>query len=239
MRCGPELPALMYDSEGIPLFPFYWTSDPRAIKGVHDAQLTAFERETVSFLDNFCRLDTKELLQRETDVDSIVAYLKRMRTVSEDEWLSYLAKSNQKKLEPEALVSPEVQLVVGETDVAKGAKRKKWGEMARSSKALKKNDGSSNQVMDLEAGGSQSSPPQPKGGRVLRGRMTIPVKTAGEDTPTQEGVSKTVKDAVVNDGAEIVVKETEVIKDAVPPPVAAAVSDGDKSSAWGKSFDPV
>ncbi|MCI67165.1 hypothetical protein A2U01_0088423 [Trifolium medium] len=50
-----------------------------------------------------------------------------MRTVSEGDWLSYLAKSKQKKLEPEAAVSPEVQLIVGETYVAKGTKRKKRG----------------------------------------------------------------------------------------------------------------
>ncbi|MCI50796.1 hypothetical protein A2U01_0072040, partial [Trifolium medium] len=35
--------------------------------------------------------------------------------------------------------------------------------MASSSKILKKNDGSSSQVVDLEAGGSQPSSPQPKG----------------------------------------------------------------------------
>ncbi|MCI35294.1 hypothetical protein A2U01_0056515, partial [Trifolium medium] len=52
--------------------------------------------------DSLCRLDTKDLLQRETDVDSIIVYLKRTRTVSEGDWLSYLAKSKQKKLKPEA-----------------------------------------------------------------------------------------------------------------------------------------
>ncbi|MCI59851.1 hypothetical protein A2U01_0081106, partial [Trifolium medium] len=63
MRCGPQLLSLMYDSEGSPLFPFYWTNDPWAIMGVHDAQLTPFERATIAFLDSLCRLDTKELLQ--------------------------------------------------------------------------------------------------------------------------------------------------------------------------------
>ncbi|MCI67411.1 hypothetical protein A2U01_0088670, partial [Trifolium medium] len=82
------------------------------------------------------------------------------------------------------------------------------------------------------------SSPQPKGICALLSRTTIPVNIAGEDTSTQEGVSGTLKDAVVKDAAEIVVKETGAIKDAVPPPVAAAVSVGDKSSAWGKSFDP-
>ncbi|MCI55674.1 hypothetical protein A2U01_0076925, partial [Trifolium medium] len=93
-------------------------------------------------------------------------------------------KSSQKKLEPEALASPEVQLIMGETDVAKGAKRKRRGETARSSKALKKNDGSSSQVVDLEVDGSQPSSPHAKGVRSLRSRTSIPVKTTGEDTLT-------------------------------------------------------
>ncbi|MCI68051.1 hypothetical protein A2U01_0089310, partial [Trifolium medium] len=83
-------------------------------------------------------------------------------------WLSYLAKSKQKKLEPEAVVSPEVQLIVGETDVAKGTKRKKRGDVTKPSKVLKKGSGSSSQVIDLEVGGgSQPSSPQPKGSRAL------------------------------------------------------------------------
>ncbi|MCI29733.1 hypothetical protein A2U01_0050942, partial [Trifolium medium] len=101
MRHGPQLSNLMYDGEGGRLFPFYWNSDPRAIKGVHDAHLTTFERETVAFLDSFCHLDTKDLLQCETNVDSIVEYLKRMKTVSENDWLSYLTKSTQKKDNPD------------------------------------------------------------------------------------------------------------------------------------------
>ncbi|MCI16318.1 hypothetical protein A2U01_0037460, partial [Trifolium medium] len=148
----------------------------------------------------------------------------RMRTVSEGDWLSYLTKSSQKKLEPKALVSPEVQLVVGETDVAKGAKRRRRGETARSSKALKKNNGSSIQVVDLEADGSQPSSPQPKGGRALRSRTSIPVKTTGDDTSTHEGVSGAPKDTTVKDVIENVIKETEAIKDVVPSPVASATA---------------
>ncbi|MCI06463.1 hypothetical protein A2U01_0027523, partial [Trifolium medium] len=134
-----------------------------------------------------------------------------MRTVSEGDWLSYLTKSSQKKLEPKALVSPEVQLVVGETDVAK---------------------------VDLEADGSQPSSPQLKGGRALRSRTSIPVKTTSEDTSTREGVSGAPKDATVKDVTENVIKETEAIKDVVPSPVASVTDGEDKSWAWDKSFDP-
>ncbi|GAU42949.1 hypothetical protein TSUD_142860 [Trifolium subterraneum] len=60
IRCGPKLPDLMYDSERKPLFPFYWSADPRVVRGVDDSLLTPFERETVDFLDTFCLLDIKD-----------------------------------------------------------------------------------------------------------------------------------------------------------------------------------
>ncbi|MCI48704.1 hypothetical protein A2U01_0069947, partial [Trifolium medium] len=88
-----------------------------------------------------------------------------MRTVFEDDWLSYLAKSEQKKLDPDAAVIPEVQLIVGEMDPAKG-KRKRRGEVVMASKIPKKDGSPSSQVVDLEAGGS----PRPKGTRTLRSR---------------------------------------------------------------------
>ncbi|MCH79616.1 zinc finger protein [Trifolium medium] len=218
MRHGPQLPTLMYDGEGGRLFPFYWTSDPSVVKGVHDAHLTAFERETITFLDSFCRLDTKDLLQRETNVDSIVEYLKRMRTVSEGDLLSYLVKLTQKKIDPDEPISPEIQLVVGEKDGAKDAKRKRRGEVVRPSKFSKKDGGSSSQIIDLGASGSS---PQPKGGRSLRNRPK-PAK----DASLKDVTAEVIKDVVSHSAVE----------DAPPPPVA---EDGGSSSAWDKSFDPI
>jgi hypothetical protein len=42
VRCSPQLPDLMFDTEGSPLFPFYWTQNPRVIKGVDDTLLTPY-----------------------------------------------------------------------------------------------------------------------------------------------------------------------------------------------------
>ncbi|MCI51058.1 hypothetical protein A2U01_0072302, partial [Trifolium medium] len=75
--------------------------------------------------------------------------------------------------------------------------------------------------------------------RALRSRTTIPVKTAGEDTSTQEGVSDALKDTAVKDVAENVVKGTEAIKDAVPSPATVVANDGDKPSVWENPFDPI
>jgi hypothetical protein len=67
----------MFDSEGNSLFPFYWTQDPRLIKGVDAALLTPYESEIISFLDTFQLFEIKELLALETDHPSLVLYLRK------------------------------------------------------------------------------------------------------------------------------------------------------------------
>ncbi|MCH83583.1 hypothetical protein A2U01_0004409 [Trifolium medium] len=43
-RCGDNLPDLMFDDLSEPLFPFYWTSNPRLIKGAILEKLSDIER---------------------------------------------------------------------------------------------------------------------------------------------------------------------------------------------------
>ncbi|MCI02826.1 hypothetical protein A2U01_0023860 [Trifolium medium] len=98
------------------------------------------------------------------------------------------------------------------------------------------------QVVDLDGSGSQPSSPHPKGVRALRSRTTAPSKTAGEDTVVQEGVSDVQQDAAVMDMAESAVVEidtTEAIRDTVPPPNVVSAGDGNRSSAWEETFDPI
>jgi hypothetical protein len=76
VSCGPCLPDLMYDAGGKPLFPFYWTPNPRLVKGVDEALLTPYESEVISFLDTFLLFEIKELLALETDHPSLVLYLR-------------------------------------------------------------------------------------------------------------------------------------------------------------------
>jgi hypothetical protein len=42
----------MYSSDGEPLFPFFWTSSPRLIKGAIYESLSEFERDTVAYLES-------------------------------------------------------------------------------------------------------------------------------------------------------------------------------------------
>jgi hypothetical protein len=66
----------MYDAGGSPLFPFYWTQDPRLVKGVDEALLTPYESEVISFLNIFLLFEIKELSALETDHPSLVLYLR-------------------------------------------------------------------------------------------------------------------------------------------------------------------
>ncbi|MCI43669.1 hypothetical protein A2U01_0064907, partial [Trifolium medium] len=110
---------------------------------------------------------------------------------------------------------PEAQLIVGEANATKGAKRKKKGEVARATKIPRKDSGSSShQVVDLDtadAGDSQHPSPQKKGSHTLRSRMTAPANTVGEDPQPQGGVTEVRPESQAADNTII------------PPPVAATV----------------
>jgi hypothetical protein len=67
----------MYDSDGTPLFPFYWSPNPRLIKGPDVDNLSSFEIETVAFLNSFDVLSTKELVGLETKPHGVVEYLSK------------------------------------------------------------------------------------------------------------------------------------------------------------------
>jgi hypothetical protein len=77
VRCGPRLRRLMFDSEGGHLFPFYWTQNPRLIKGVDAALLTPYESEIISFITTIQLFEIKELLSLESDYPSLVLYLRK------------------------------------------------------------------------------------------------------------------------------------------------------------------
>jgi hypothetical protein len=64
----------MYDSDGTPLFPFYWSPNPRLIKGPDVDNLSSFEMETIAFLNSFDVLSMKELVGLETKPNGVVEY---------------------------------------------------------------------------------------------------------------------------------------------------------------------
>jgi ribosomal protein L16 Arg81 hydroxylase len=52
----------MFFEDGEPLFPFYWTSKPRLIRGAVYENLSEFERETVAYLESLSQMSIGELL---------------------------------------------------------------------------------------------------------------------------------------------------------------------------------
>jgi hypothetical protein len=77
IRGGPNCQDMMFDSDGTPLFPFYWSQNPRLVKGPDAAHLSPFEMETVAFLNSFDILSTKELVKLETNPRGVVEYLSK------------------------------------------------------------------------------------------------------------------------------------------------------------------
>ncbi|GAU44908.1 hypothetical protein TSUD_25710 [Trifolium subterraneum] len=215
VRYGPGLHSLMYDTDGDRLFPFYWTEDPRAIKGVYNDVLTSFEKETITFLESFNLIDIKDLLRRETNPKRVTNFIRRMKTVSDEEWMSFLAKSKAKKLQPDEIALPDDLLVVGET---KGSKRKRRGDrVIRGDKGRATQDvGSSSPAANVAFGVSVSRSPQPSGSRVLRSHSADVIQA--EDV--QMG--------------EFVVDGGVTIQTAGPPPAVVGIG----SSVWGSTFDP-
>ncbi|MCI34803.1 hypothetical protein A2U01_0056024, partial [Trifolium medium] len=83
----------MFDEAGAPLFPFYWTPNPRIIKGVDPENLRDYERAVVSLLDSFCILDPSDLLKKKGRSKPLQEYLERMASISATEHAAILLKA--------------------------------------------------------------------------------------------------------------------------------------------------
>ncbi|CAJ2679794.1 unnamed protein product [Trifolium pratense] len=126
VRCDEKFPNLMYDEVDDPLFPFYWTDNPRLIKGTIFETLSDFEQDTVNFLDSYVLMDTAEIFKYEGNSDALEEYLQRMRTISNEERLTFLAKARQQKANPVVAVNdPLKQLQVEEAVTKEGRSKKK------------------------------------------------------------------------------------------------------------------
>jgi hypothetical protein len=68
----------MYSSEGEPLFPFYWTSNPRLVKGTVYESLREFERDTVAYLESLNHMSHRDLLDVEGAPTILERYLSKL-----------------------------------------------------------------------------------------------------------------------------------------------------------------
>jgi hypothetical protein len=82
VRDGEGCQDVMYFEDGEPLFPFYWTSNPRLIKGAVYERLSDFERETVAYLETFNQMGIKDLLDAEGTPAVLERYLSKLFWIS-------------------------------------------------------------------------------------------------------------------------------------------------------------
>jgi hypothetical protein len=75
VRGRDSYPDVMFDDNHEPLFPFYWTSDPRVIKGAHYESLDDFERESVAYLETLCIMRVNDLLEVEGRIELLTDYV--------------------------------------------------------------------------------------------------------------------------------------------------------------------
>jgi hypothetical protein len=129
----------MFDENQEPLFPFYWTQNPRVIKGTRYESLDEFEKECVAYIETLCIMNVGDLLKAEDYIEQLVEYMgeflyyflvsplfilpwrltfsfiftERMRYVSQERRMEFLLRSRAKKEKDAALAaSGEVVAVV-------------------------------------------------------------------------------------------------------------------------------
>jgi hypothetical protein len=77
IRCGERCPDVIFDSGREPLFPFYWTTNPRLIRGAVYERLTEFERDAVAYLETLNHMSISDLLDAECSTNALEGYLSK------------------------------------------------------------------------------------------------------------------------------------------------------------------
>ncbi|GAU16312.1 hypothetical protein TSUD_299440 [Trifolium subterraneum] len=131
--CGEGFSELMFDASGNRLFPFYWSSSPRLIKGTRLSTLNEHERLAISIFNRSQVLGSVELVSRVNKPESLDEYLASMSTYSAQQRAALVMKARAQRAEAErAAASADVmsQLLVEESGV-KNTRRKNSKESGR------------------------------------------------------------------------------------------------------------
>jgi hypothetical protein len=68
---------VIFDSGREPLFRFYWTTNPRLIRGAVYERLSEFERDTVAYRETLNQTSISDLLDVEGNSNALEAYLSK------------------------------------------------------------------------------------------------------------------------------------------------------------------
>jgi hypothetical protein len=75
VRGRESFPDVKFDKDQEPLFPFYWTQNPRVIKGTRYESLTEFERDTVTYIERLCIMNVSDLLEADGNIKKLKDYM--------------------------------------------------------------------------------------------------------------------------------------------------------------------
>ncbi|KAK2435431.1 hypothetical protein QL285_020489 [Trifolium repens] len=116
---------VMYSSEGEPLFPFYWTSNPRLVKGTVYGSLSKFERDTVAYLQSCNQMSPRDLLDAEGAPAVLDKYLKDMSTLTLAQRAQYLEKARARKALAEKGQTDENVEILNQLEIGEVEEKKK------------------------------------------------------------------------------------------------------------------
>jgi hypothetical protein len=77
IRYGQRFPDVMFYDDGEPLFPFYWTTSPRIIRGAVYERLSEFERDTMAYLETLNQMSISDLLDAECSTNTLEGYVSK------------------------------------------------------------------------------------------------------------------------------------------------------------------
>ncbi|KAJ1442393.1 hypothetical protein SESBI_00748 [Sesbania bispinosa] len=78
LRGTEETSELLFNSQGEPKFPFYWTKNPNRLRALKESSLTDLELLDVKLLTSFHPVDCNVLIEKEGDAGALQPYIVEM-----------------------------------------------------------------------------------------------------------------------------------------------------------------
>ncbi|GAU21352.1 hypothetical protein TSUD_189390 [Trifolium subterraneum] len=163
-------PELMFDASGDHIFPFYWSSAPRLIKGTRVDAINEYERQAVATFSRFHVMNSGKLIAREYKPHSHGEYMSSMSTLSAQQRAVLVLKARAQTERAASSADAMAQLVVKEGG-AQGTKRKNQEGSTRISLEIPKKK---RQLITIEQEGEDIDDQPLKSKRMPRNKNSVP-----------------------------------------------------------------
>ncbi|GAU48989.1 hypothetical protein TSUD_406740 [Trifolium subterraneum] len=182
-RCGEGFPELMFDASGNRLFPFYWSSSPRLIKGTRTSTLNEYERVAVSALRRFQVLSSAELISRQNKPQSLGEYMASMSTLSAQQRAALRKNREESSRIPVEILKRRKNIVVDEEEVEVEDEPLKSKRMSRGRSRMSLNfgEGGSNLANKGKVASSHCCPSNPEAKKGKKSNLSASLWTKDFD----------------------------------------------------------